>query len=71
MSNASLTYLPEGGPWTCSCGRRLEPGPVEVSYLGSGFSITLLTCPSCKLVLVPESLAMGKMAEVEQLLEDK
>ena len=71
MSNGSLTYLPEDGRWACACGGALTPGPVEVSYLGSGFTITLLTCPECGLVLVPESLALGKMAQVEQLLEDK
>lgn len=71
MSNGKLVYLPEEGEWACVCGQALEPRPVEVSYLGSGFTITLLACPSCGLVLVPESLAMGKMAEVEQLLEDK
>ena len=71
MSNGQLVYLPEEGEWACACGEDMEPRAVEVSYLGSGFSITLLACPKCGLVLVPESLALGKMAEVEQLLEDK
>jgi hypothetical protein len=28
-------------------------------------------CPNCNQVLVPEELALGKMAEVEKILEDK
>ncbi|MBP1753072.1 MAG: hypothetical protein H6Q57_1908, partial [Geobacteraceae bacterium] len=28
-------------------------------------------CAACGLVLVPENLALGKMAEVERILEDK
>lgn len=70
MSDAHV-YLPAKGEWTCACGGKLEPRPVEANYLGSGFNITLLTCTACGLVLVPEELALGKMAEVEQLLEDK
>lgn len=70
MSNGSQVYLPELGQWRC-CGEPMVPGPVDVAYMGSGFKITLLTCPRCGLVLVPEGLALGKMAEVEQLLEDK
>ncbi|WP_243360199.1 pyridine nucleotide-disulfide oxidoreductase/dicluster-binding protein [Fundidesulfovibrio terrae] len=64
-------YLPGDGDWSCSCGTQLVPGPVVAGYLGSAFTITLLTCPGCGLVLAPENLALGKMAEVEQLLEDK
>ena len=71
MSNGSLVYLPEDGEWACACGGELAPASVDVGYLGSGFSITLLACPKCGLVLVPESLAGGKMVEVELLLEDK
>ncbi|GFK92183.1 NADPH-Fe(3+) oxidoreductase subunit beta [Fundidesulfovibrio magnetotacticus] len=69
--SAELVYLPEAGDWACSCGEPLAPRPVDVSYLGSGFRITLLACSSCSASLVPESLATGKMAQVEALLEDK
>jgi hypothetical protein len=31
----------------------------------------LPTCPKCGIVLIPENLAMGKMNQVEHLLEDK
>lgn len=72
VQRADQTYLPADGTWTCACsGKPLAPRPVDVTYLGSVFTISLLTCPDCGLPLVPESLALGRMAEVEQLLEDK
>ncbi len=74
-------------PGTSASGSSLEPSSppssapsspptlaaraVDVTYLGSVFTISLLTCPACGLPLVPEALALGRMAEVEQLLEDK
>jgi rubredoxin len=58
--------------WTCAdCGVPLVPGKVDVSYLGNSFQVELLKCPQCGMVLVPEELALGKMAEVEKELEDK
>jgi hypothetical protein len=58
--------------WTCmDCGQPLAPGKVDISYLGNSFPVELLTCPNCGLVLIPEELALGKMAEVEKALEDK
>jgi hypothetical protein len=58
--------------WTCTnCGVELEVGKVNIAYLGSSFPVDLLKCPNCGLVLVPEELALGKMAEVEKALEDK
>jgi len=58
--------------WTCCrCSGPLEVGPVQLSYLGNSFWIDLPRCPSCGLYLIPEELATGRMAEVEQLLEDK
>jgi len=70
--NDTPTYLPESGDWSCAaCGEKLAPAPVGVTYLQGGFTITLMTCAKCGLSLVPEHLAVGKMFEVEQLLEDK
>jgi len=70
--NDSLVYLPESGDWVCAaCGGALVPAPVAVNYLEGGFTITLMTCPKCGMSLLPEYVAMGKMLEVEQLLEDK
>ncbi|HYA43328.1 MAG TPA: hypothetical protein VEF34_18650 [Syntrophobacteraceae bacterium] len=58
--------------WVCAkCELPLEPGKVNVGYLGSVFPVDLLSCPRCGQVFVPENLAVGKMLEVEKLLEDK
>ncbi len=64
-------YLPASGNWVCACGSAPRPLSVELTYLGSTFNVRLLTCPDCGQVLVDEALALGKMLEVEQLLEDK
>jgi len=62
---------PETG-WICAnCGQPLVQSKVDVSYLGYSFPVDLLKCPNCGLVLIPEDLATGKMAEVEKTLEDK
>lgn len=53
------------------CNVKMTRGKVTASYLGSEFPIELLKCPVCGMVYVPESLAMGKMLQVEQALEDK
>jgi len=53
------------------CSLPLEMAKVGISYLGNGFPVDLLRCPGCGLVFIPEDLALGKMAEVEKLLEDK
>ncbi len=58
--------------WSCSaCSEPLQPAPVELEYIDSLFNVELPRCPSCGLTLVPEGLALGKMLEVEKLLEDK
>ncbi|PKN84062.1 MAG: hypothetical protein CVU46_15290 [Chloroflexi bacterium HGW-Chloroflexi-8] len=58
--------------WMCAnCNVPLVSGKVDISYLGNSFQVNLLKCPICNLVLVPEDLALGKMAEVEKSLEDK
>jgi len=58
--------------WTChGCGAALVSGPVTLAYMGNRFTAELPHCPSCGFVLVSEELALGKMAEVEQILEDK
>ncbi|HCL80184.1 MAG TPA: hypothetical protein DIC53_09490 [Synergistaceae bacterium] len=57
---------------TCTrCRCPLEPTKTEITYLGSVFTVDLPACPSCGMVLVPEELAMGKMLDVEKILEDK
>lgn len=58
--------------WICGkCQSPLELKPVRIEYLGNAFPVDLPKCPNCGLILIPESLALGKMAEVEQALEDK
>ncbi len=63
--------VPESTLICAKCGVEMRQGSVKASYLGSEFPIELLKCPSCGMVYVPESLALGKMLEVEQALEDK
>jgi hypothetical protein len=59
-------------PLMCGkCKVALVLGKVTASYLGSEFPIELWKCPGCGTILVPESLATGKMLQVEQALEDK
>lgn len=72
MSNAGETLLGDEADWTCgACGVPLEIGKVDVAYLGSAFPVDLARCPSCGLVYIPEGLALGRMLDVEQQLEDK
>ena len=58
--------------WKCfRCDKQLVAGPVLATYLGSNITTELPQCPSCYMVLISEELAMGKVAEVEKLLEEK
>ncbi len=69
MSTLSFTHPTS---WRCAaCNQDLQPQKVAVSYLHSVFHVELMACSQCGFVLVPEDLALGKMLEVEQLLEDK
>jgi len=63
---------PSETKWICAkCSRALEPEKVQVQYLGSVFTTDLLRCPGCGEVLVTEEIALGKMAKLEQVIEDK
>lgn len=58
--------------WSCmKCSLPLEIAKVGISYLGNTFPADLLRCPGCGFVFIPEDLALGKILEVERLLEDK
>jgi hypothetical protein len=58
--------------WTCGrCNKKLEPGKAQIRYLGKVFTVDVLKCPSCGMVMITEETAMGRIAEAEQLLEDK
>lgn len=65
-------FTPDHGQWLCAvCNVPLEQIKVQAFYMNSAFDVILPRCPKCGLTMIPESLARGKMAEVEALLEDK
>ena len=68
-----MSNQPEGATaWSCACcGRELEVVKVAFTYMKGNFEVPLPACPACGLVMIPEELAMGKMAEAERILEDK
>lgn len=67
-----LSFLPARIEYHCmSCQVPLEPGQVELVYLGASFSVELPVCPCCGFALISEELAVGRMNEAERLLEDK
>jgi len=55
----------------CKCGMELVSKKTVLSYLGHTVAHEVPTCPKCGKVFIPEELAEGRMAEVEQQLEDK
>ncbi|MDR1546256.1 MAG: hypothetical protein LBU12_06010 [Deltaproteobacteria bacterium] len=69
---AHVFVRPGGEGWVCpKCSRPLGPVSVNVEYMGASFMVELPGCQSCGKVLVDDELALGKMLEVEKLLEDK
>ena len=54
-----------------SCNVALEPTRAYFSYLEHSFHTDVLRCPECGQVFIPESLAKGRMTEVEISIEDK
>lgn len=66
------SIVPSSVPYICArCNQPLVLAKVTASYLGSEFPIEMWKCPGCGKVLIPEALAIGKMLQVEQALEDK
>lgn len=58
--------------WICAkCDSALVAGRVNIKYMTTTFNPDLLHCKECGYVLIDEDLALGKMVEVEKLLEDK
>ncbi len=53
------------------CNVELVEAKVNFSYLKHNFDTTLLRCPVCGQVYIPETLVKGKMNEVEKALEEK
>jgi DNA-directed RNA polymerase subunit RPC12/RpoP len=58
--------------WLCArCNKELIKKKVKLNYLKKDFEHELMCCPDCGEVFIGESLALGKMLEVERSLEDK
>jgi hypothetical protein len=58
--------------WICNrCKVSLEVQKVRLQYSRTIFALDLPACPRCGMILIEEELATGKMAEAEQVLEDK
>jgi len=53
------------------CDRELVLKKVVFEYMGHTVAHEVPVCPNCGRVYISEELAEGRMAEVEQLLEDK
>ena len=53
------------------CNVSLVVKKTSFSYLERAFSHEVERCPKCGKVFIPMDLAEGRMAEVEQQLEDK
>ncbi len=72
MSGTLKILQDDYSSWVChTCNEPLQLLPAKLRYMNSVFEVELPTCPRCHQVLIPEDLALGKMAQVEQLLEDK
>ncbi len=46
-------------------------GEIVLHYMGNDFPILMPKCPGCGQAFLPEELALGKIFQVEQALEDK
>jgi len=67
-----MKFSQEVTVWSCSsCRGELSLIKVGFTYMKGNYEVDLPACGKCGLVLVPESLAVGKMAEAERILEDK
>ncbi len=64
--------IEENKEWKClACDELLKLDKVRIDYMNGSFTVMLPCCPMCGMALVPEEIALGKMLEVEKLLEDK
>ncbi len=58
--------------WKCAlCDEKLVVKKTRFSYMGRDFTHDVPRCPKCGRVLILPELAEGRMAEVEEQLEDK
>jgi len=64
--------LQKADGWSCAkCGATLVLKNKIFSYMGMTFSHEVPRCPVCGMVFISKELADGKMAKVEQMMEDK
>ena len=58
--------------WKCGkCQKELVPQKVIFTYLGHTFSHDVPSCPECGQVYISKELAEGRIAELEEELEDE
>jgi ribosomal protein S27AE len=58
--------------WKCGkCSQVLTLQKVVFDYLGHTFSHEVPACPKCGQVFISKELAEGRIAELEEELEDK
>jgi DNA-directed RNA polymerase subunit RPC12/RpoP len=58
--------------WKCGkCKKELVVKKTVFSYLRQPVAHEVTACPECGKIFISEELAEGKMAEVEEQLEDK
>ncbi|MDR1728158.1 MAG: hypothetical protein LBT74_09605 [Acidobacteriota bacterium] len=53
------------------CGVPLEKGATKFYYLNHELTHPVPRCPQCGQVYISEELTLGRIAEVETMLEDK
>ena len=62
----------EGNRLICArCNAPLEKTETKFDYLGHKFKHHIPKCPVCGMVYVSEEFAIGRIAEIETMLEDK
>ena len=74
LQDPETTSAPQSASngWTCGkCSVPLSPKNTLFSYMGMTFSHEAQRCAKCGMVFISKELADGRMAEVEQLMEDK
>ena len=60
------------GRYICrKCGIPLVKSDAVFGYLDNAFPVEMPVCPQCGFIYVPEDLALGKVLQVEKVLEDK
>ncbi|MGI6727881.1 MAG: DVU_1557 family redox protein [Anaerovoracaceae bacterium] len=53
------------------CKVELVMADTEFSYLGNVMRHKVPRCPECGMIYLPENLVLGRMRELEEVLEEK